>query len=429
MSAPFANFEVSSTSNPNFSNVAYGDVMIYPGSKTQSIHIGVDRGVPAELKIAKSNVTIAGYLTATNAITTGVVTIGGAAYTGSNVTSNVYFNTNVGISDVTNLQTSLNSKLNLTGGVLTGDVFAQCNLFNNKQILANSNDTVSLPGYTWCNDTNTGIWHPADDNIGVVTNGTERMRITNVGNVGIGTSNPTAPLTIQSSGGIRQLTMKSTLSNQANEIYFDNTSNNPATQTAALGLSGDSNRNFYVWVNGTDRVNIDTNGNFGIGTYPQYKLDVAGALRSTLAPVFQRVEYRRAGMSNPTTAGSLALTYTTLVNDNSSGYFTYNVNSSIGDSITINQGGVYSIVATIKGNATTDVYWIDKNCASTVNLGAGAVGTILALASKVTYGEGGISFTGYLAPNDVVRVKNSVASSMSGFVTWTTISITLLYLC
>ena len=141
MPLPFVNLEIASTA-PNFSNVATGDVMMYPGSKTQSIHIGVDRGVNAEIKVSKSNVNVSGAITATSAVAAPVVTIGGSAltYALSN-TSNVYFNTNVAISDVTGLQTALDTKMSLTtGGTVNGDMYASCNLYANKKLVVTGLD-------------------------------------------------------------------------------------------------------------------------------------------------------------------------------------------------------------------------------------------------------------------------------------------------
>jgi len=48
------------------------------------------------------------------------------------------------------------------------------------------------PDYTWMGDLNTGMLHPNADNIGFTTNGTERVRITSNGYVGIGTVSPLA---------------------------------------------------------------------------------------------------------------------------------------------------------------------------------------------------------------------------------------------
>ncbi|RYG60839.1 MAG: tail fiber domain-containing protein [Alphaproteobacteria bacterium] len=57
----------------------------------------------------------------------------------------------------------------------------------------NSADTEAAPGWTWSGDADTGLWHPAANTIGITTAGTESVRITSAGRVGIGT---TAPATL-----------------------------------------------------------------------------------------------------------------------------------------------------------------------------------------------------------------------------------------
>ncbi|RYG61792.1 MAG: hypothetical protein EON60_02175 [Alphaproteobacteria bacterium] len=57
----------------------------------------------------------------------------------------------------------------------------------------NSADSESNPGWTWSGDADTGFWHPAANTIGITTAGTESVRITSAGRVGIGT---TAPATL-----------------------------------------------------------------------------------------------------------------------------------------------------------------------------------------------------------------------------------------
>jgi hypothetical protein len=59
-----------------------------------------------------------------------------------------------------------------------------------------SSGTDALPGLTFDGDTNTGIFRPAADALGLVTNGSEKVRITSAGNVGIGTSTPGAALEV-----------------------------------------------------------------------------------------------------------------------------------------------------------------------------------------------------------------------------------------
>lgn len=51
-----------------------------------------------------------------------------------------------------------------------------------------SGNTASLPAFSKSDDTNTGIYFPSADTVGIVTGGTERLRVDSSGNVGIGFS-------------------------------------------------------------------------------------------------------------------------------------------------------------------------------------------------------------------------------------------------
>ena len=42
-------------------------------------------------------------------------------------------------------------------------------------------DTAALPSFTWTSDLNTGVWHPAADQVGITTGGTNRLTVSNTG--------------------------------------------------------------------------------------------------------------------------------------------------------------------------------------------------------------------------------------------------------
>jgi len=107
-------------------------------------------------------------------------------------------------------------------------------------------------------------------------------------NVGIGTNSPTQKLDVRgkvyievsSSQGLHVFNNElSSLENPA-EIFLERNSFG-FVQRCAVGMDR-AGRDFFIWVNGSDRLNITTDGNVGIGEQPSvnYKLGVNGKVKT-----------------------------------------------------------------------------------------------------------------------------------------------------
>ena len=147
-------------------------------------------------------------------------------------------------------------------------------------------------------DSNTGVFFPAADTVAVATGGLERMRITDVGRVGIGEDVPDARLHVKSALD-RIAIFESTDSNSAITLIDNNTTGGSDAEHG-LNAVGDQLEvravgNIGFETNGAERARIDSAGNLLVGkttseaTTIGVEASANGSLFATRSPRDSRV--------------------------------------------------------------------------------------------------------------------------------------------
>jgi hypothetical protein len=143
-------------------------------------------------------------------------------------------------------------------------------------------------------DTNTQIRFPANDTVTVETSGTERLRITSAGNVGIGTGSPIGRLQVVSGSGVEPFRVGSTGAGSNYATFLHHSSGDiaywgacggaaiTAGTSSDFGLRANQGAMLFATNGNNERMRITSAGNVGIGTTnPTEKLEISSSSGGT----------------------------------------------------------------------------------------------------------------------------------------------------
>jgi hypothetical protein len=144
-------------------------------------------------------------------------------------------------------------------------------------------------------DANTGIFFPAADTIAFSEGGTESMRINSSGNVGVGTTNPSAPLDVVSNSSALGFLIRGRSSDDIGKMSFTNNANSTIyasiqSYSGEFSIQGIANAPTVFYTNNTERMRVTSGGDLLVGTtsgsYGSFSGRVVGNASSGGAALF-----------------------------------------------------------------------------------------------------------------------------------------------
>jgi hypothetical protein len=247
------------------------------------------------------------------------------------------------------------------------------------------------------------------------TDSTERMRIDSAGNVGIGTSSPTANLQVGGpAGGDRTFQMYSA------GVTRGVLSTDGVNGLLNIGCTNDSTTGRIAFRTGaalTERVRIDESGNVGIGTTsPAARLDVTSAAANSLQARFGFVSGRGLEVSTAITGGTNDAASILNAKGASSGTLIFQTDSS--ERMRIDSSGNVGIGTSSPSDVLT-VVPTANNKGLTVDYSAGSARITLtgnaASAQAIAFGDSSSSTSGQLIYDnsvDAMRINTNGAERM-----------------